>query len=110
MSGEQLMEGIRQESIDVLELQFRCEKEFGVRIDVNRMMDPAVLGPLPQGKLTSESLIRLNAQLPFLRVDGIAEGAPVDALRGLLTFENVARIIRGALTGEAEVLRVAALV
>lgn len=110
MSAEALMEAIREESIDVLDLQFRCEREFRVRMDVNRLVDPAMLGPLPDGKLSAEAIRRLREQLPFLETGGVQLGAPIDSLRDLLTFENVARIIRGALAGEEAVLRVASVV
>lgn len=74
MSADELIETIRQESIDVLELQFRCEKEFRVRMDVNRMVDPATLGPLPDDKLTAEAVARLRERLPFLRTEGVRIG------------------------------------
>lgn len=77
------------ESIDVLDLQFKCEKHWGVKVQFGGIMGPGQIKTDEQGRLTAESVAALCERFPSFRAGGIREGMKVDDLRGLLTVQTI---------------------
>jgi acyl carrier protein len=76
------------ESIDVLDLSFRCEKRFGVRTRFQDLSEAgqAVVGP--DGILIESSLQQLRELFPFLSQEQL-EGVQGQNARALFTVETI---------------------
>jgi acyl carrier protein len=83
------------ESIELLELKFRLEKEYGVRVPLLDLK-AADIELDEQGRLTPSSLALLKSKFPFLRLDGY-ELRPLDHRTDLLTIEVIAGFVQMAL-------------
>ncbi len=80
------------ESIDVIDLSFRCEKRFGVRIAIQSLMANLQLDPT--GHLSEASLGDLEAKAPEIdwsaRIAAMSGNDP----RDLLTVDLIAELVR----------------
>src|SRR6266478_5637220 len=83
------------ESIDLLELSFRLEKHFGVRVRFNDLTanDIELDG---EGRLTPASLALLKSKYPFLKLAEF-ETRPLERRTDLLTVEAIAGFVQLAL-------------
>jgi acyl carrier protein len=83
------------ESIDLLELSFRIEKHFGVRVRFNDLTanDIELDG---EGRLTPASLALLKSKYPFLKLSEF-EIRPLERRTDLLTVEAIAGFVQLAL-------------
>jgi acyl carrier protein len=91
------------ESIDVLELSFRCEKHFGVRIQFETMLSPDEDATDGQGRLTAEFLTDLQSRFPFLDLSALGPQSNLMDLRGLFTVETIIEFLKLKLAeGEAQ--------
>ena len=54
------------ESIDLLDFAFRCEKRFGIRLNLQKLIEGDDLKTDPSGRLTPDSVAALKRRLPFL--------------------------------------------
>lgn len=83
------------ESIDLLEIRFRLEKQYGIRLQLLELKsDEFQLDE--QGRLTSESIARLKTRFPFLQLDGVA-ARPLERRGDFLTVEMIASFVQAAL-------------
>ena len=83
------------ESIDLLELSFRFDKEFGVRVRFNDLTAD-VIELDEQGRLTAVSLAVLKTRFPFLKLDDF-ETRPLQRKTDILTVEAIAGFVQIAL-------------
>ena len=83
------------ESIDVIDLMFRCEKRFGVRIELQSLMSDLQLGA--DGRLSEDSILMLQSKSP--RIDWRARVAaiPTNDPRDILTVDLVCEMVRLAM-------------
>jgi acyl carrier protein len=94
---------LADESLDLLELSFRIDKHFGVRVRFNDLTADAIELD-DQGRLTSASLALLKTKVPFLKLEGL-ETRPLQRRTDLLTVEAIAGFVQMALDArEASVL------
>lgn len=94
---ETLMEEVIRESIEILDLTFHIEKEFGVRLSFQKMFAPEVIVSNPDGTISQPSLAELQRRLPMLDVARLGPRPTWDDARRLLTFAAVAEMIHVAL-------------
>jgi acyl carrier protein len=87
------------ESIDVLDLSFRCEKQFGVKVSFSDFGRPEDLELDAAGALTPAALDRIEQRYPFLRVDPIRDNPAQARLSELLTVEAITEFVRRAIDG-----------
>ena len=91
------------ESIDFLDIQFRLEKEFGIKIPKGEMM-PEDLQNNPDfvqdGKLTEAGINELKARMPHASFDAISAGDDLEDLSKLFTVQAVCNYVERKL-GEA---------
>jgi acyl carrier protein len=93
-------EDLGAESIDLLDLSFRCEKQFGVKIpfaDFGRLDEFPTDG---SGKLTPEGLASLEAKFPFLDYAQLREDPQVSRLTEMLTVGAITRFVQFATSGQ----------
>jgi acyl carrier protein len=83
------------ESIELLELKFRLEKQFGVRVALLDFKATDIELD-EQGRLTASSLSRLKTKFPFLRLTGY-ETRRLERRTDLLTIEAIAGFVQMAL-------------
>lgn len=87
------------ESIDVLDLQFRIEKELGVRMQFREMFSPSRWSLDEEGRFTEETRSRLGEEFPFLRAD--VEKNEFQTPYDVLTIERIAQFVELAGTTAA---------
>jgi acyl carrier protein len=82
------------ESLDLLELKFRLEKQFQVRVPFHDLTVNAIELD-EQGCLTASSLAVLKSKFPFLKLDDF-EARPLERKTDLLTIEALAGFVQTA--------------
>lgn len=82
------------ESIDVIDLMFRCEKRFGVRVELQSLLSDIQLDM--NGRITEESIRILQSKAPEIdwssRVAAITSSDP----RDILTVDLICELITAA--------------
>lgn len=101
-----LMKDLGAESIDFLDIMFRLEKEFSIKLPKGEIEKKA-RGDLSdadfavEGKLTDQALARVRAMMPEIGADAIKPGLMVRDIPGLFTVETFARMVDQQLFGES---------
>lgn len=86
------------ESIDLLDLDFRIEKHFGHRADLQKLNVADRIQTDESGRLTVHSARALQSQFPSLDVEKLAAAPGGVDLRGLLTVHIITDFVRHRLT------------
>ena len=81
------------ESIDLLDLSFQCNQEFGVNVEFQKMLDPTLLELDEDGRVTADSIRRIERQWPFVDAKRLGPSPTVDDLQGLLTVDALAAFV-----------------
>ena len=84
------------ESIDVLELSFHVERQFGVKIEFNRLLAGDQIQTDERGVVTPESLQWLAETYPFLAVERLGPSPTPEAMKDLLTVDAITRLVDAA--------------
>lgn len=85
------------ESIDFLDLSFRCEKRFGVKLGIEKLLDAEYAATDEAGVLTEPSLARLQQRFAFLDFSQLPERPTKAQLTDLLTVQAIAQFVERAL-------------
>ena len=89
------------ESIDFLDIVFRLEREFGIKIPRNELFPEAVFQGDPEfvqnGKVTSKGLAELKEKMPFADLSYFEKNPEVSNFSDLFTVDLIARYIEGKL-------------
>ena len=88
------------ESIDLLDMSFRIEKDLGIRINFHQLMSSESWEFDEEHRLTAGTLRKLKAEFPAIDIDqlGAAEGVPA---RDLLTVGFIIELVRSRAGAEA---------
>lgn len=85
------------ESIDFLDIVFRLEKNFGIKIprgdlfpDEKLFTDPSFV---QNGRMTEAGLAELRARMPYADVDSFAANPDVQQISNLFTVEMIVKYI-----------------
>jgi acyl carrier protein len=85
------------ESIDLLDIVFRLEREFGIHIDQDELFPASIFqgdaGFVQDGKVTDSGMVRLRSQLPYADLSNFAGDQRVSAIPNLFTVGLVTRFI-----------------
>lgn len=84
---------INGESIDLLDLSFRCEKHYGVKIDFQKAVPPDKVPADAHGMVTAEGLAFLQSRFPFLDLSEFAKTPHVSRILELITVEVIAQVL-----------------
>jgi acyl carrier protein len=98
VKGEATLSGdLGAESIDFLDIVFRLEKNFGIKIPKGELFPDEKLFTDPEyvqdGKLTSKGVDELRARLPFADVDEFAKNPETSRINDLYTVDTIVRYI-----------------
>ena len=90
-------EDLGAESIDYLDISFRLEKAFDIKIGESEMFDPNVLSNeefVQDGMVTDAGMAALREKMPHADLDGFAEDPNVDNLGDVFTVDMVCKFVK----------------
>src|SRR5207249_4405335 len=89
------------ESIDFLDIVFRLEREFGIKIPRGELFPESIFQGDPdfvqEGKVTDKGLNELRTRMPFADLSGFEKNPEVSNISDLFTVELITRYIAGKL-------------
>jgi acyl carrier protein len=91
------------ESIDFLDIVFRLEREFGIKIPRGELFPESIFQGDPDfvqnGRVTEKGLEELRTRMPFADFSAFEADPQVSHISDLFTVELIARYIQGKLGG-----------
>jgi acyl carrier protein len=92
------------ESIDFLDIVFRLEREFGIKIPRGELFPESIFQGdtdlIQDGRVTTKGLDELRTKMPFADFTGFEKNPEVNAISDLFTVDMIARYIQGKLNGK----------
>jgi acyl carrier protein len=89
------------ESIDFLDIVFRLEREFGIKIPRGELFPESIFQGdadlVQDGRVTPKGLDELRTKMPFADLRQFEENPEVGNLSNLFTVDLIARYIQGKL-------------
>jgi acyl carrier protein len=89
------------ESIDFLDIVFRLEREFGIKIPRNELFPESIFQGDPDfvqnGKVTQKGLDELRTKMPFADISKFEKNPELTAISDLFTVEMITKYIEGKL-------------
>ena len=89
------------ESIDFLDIVFRLEREFGIKIPRGELFPESIFQGDPEfvqdGRVTEKGLAELKAKMPFADLSEFEKNPEVSQISDLFTVELITRYIQGKL-------------
>jgi len=89
------------ESIDFLDIVFRLEREFGIKIPRGELFPEAIFQGDPEfvqkGKVTDKGLAELKARMPFADISKFEQNPEISGISDLFTVDMITRYIQGKL-------------
>lgn len=93
------------ESIDFLDIVFRLEREFGIKIPRNELFPESIFQGDPEfvqnGKVTQKGLDELRQKMPFADLAKFEQNPDLTAISDLFTVDMIAKYIQGKLAAKA---------
>src|SRR3954463_10040368 len=92
------------ESIDFLDIVFRLEREFGIKIPRGELFPESIFQGDPEfvqnGKVTDKGLAELRTRMPFADLNKFEQDPELTKLSDLFTVEMITRYIEGKLAAK----------
>jgi acyl carrier protein len=92
------------ESIDFLDIVFRLEREFGIKIPRGELFPESIFQGDPEfvqnGRVTDKGLAELRSRMPFADLSKFESNPEVTAISDLFTVDMITRYIQGKLSVE----------
>jgi acyl carrier protein len=89
------------ESIDFLDIVFRLEREFGIKIPRGELFPEAIFQGDPEfvqdGRVTDKGLAELRARMPFADLSEFEKNPELSNISNLFTVDMITRYIKGKL-------------
>ena len=89
------------ESIDFLDIVFRLEREFAIKIPRGELFPESIFQGDPEfvqdGKVTDKGLAELRQRMPFADLSQFEKNPTVSAISDLFTVDMITRYIEGKL-------------
>ena len=86
------------ESIDFLDIVFRLEREFGIKIPRGELFPESIFQGDPDfvqdGKITSKGLTELRTKMPYADLKKFETNPDFEGLRDLFTVDLISRYIQ----------------
>jgi acyl carrier protein len=90
------------ESIDFLDIVFRLEREFGIKIPRGELFPESIFQGdaemVQDGKVTDRGLAELKARMPFADLNHVETNREVAQISDLFTVDLIARYVQGKLS------------
>src|SRR6187200_1947663 len=94
------------ESIDFLDIVFRLEREFGIKIPRNELFPESIFQGDPDlvkdGKVTAKGIAELRAQMPYADLDTFEKNPTLEAIGDLFTVNLITSYIESKLKKQAQ--------
>ena len=94
-------EDLGAESIDYLDISFRLEKAFDIKIGESEMFDPNVLSNeeyAQDGVVTEAGIAALREKMPHADLDAFASDPQVDKLGDVFTVDMVCKFVKSKIS------------
>jgi acyl carrier protein len=92
------------ESIDFLDIVFRLEREFGIKIPRNELFPESIFQGDPEfvqnGKVTQKGLDELRQKMPFADLAKFEQNPELSAISDLFTVDMITKYIEGKLAAK----------
>src|SRR5438105_1488342 len=89
------------ESIDFLDIVFRLEREFGIKIPRGELFPESIFQGDPEyvqnGRVTEKGLHELRTRMPFADLSKFEKDPELSGISDLFTVEMITRYIQGKL-------------
>jgi acyl carrier protein len=89
------------ESIDFLDIVFRLEREFGIKIPRGELFPESIFQGDPEfvqnGRVTDKGLEELRTRMPFADLSKFEKNPEVSAISDLFTVDLITRYVEGKL-------------
>jgi acyl carrier protein len=86
------------ESIDFLDIVFRLEREFGIKIPRGELFPESIFQGDPEfvqdGKITNKGMNELRTKMPYADLERFETNPDFEGLRDLFTVELISRYIQ----------------
>jgi acyl carrier protein len=86
------------ESIDFLDIVFRLEREFGIKIPRGELFPESIFQGDPEfvqdGKITNKGMSELRTKMPYADLTRFENNPDFDGLRDLFTVDLISRYIQ----------------
>lgn len=95
-----LVEDLGAESIDFLDIVFRLEKEFGIKIDQSELFPDAVLNDpqyVQDGKVTDAGMDELRKRMPHAELDEFDGDRTIENFSNVFTVDTVVKFVQSKL-------------
>jgi acyl carrier protein len=90
------------ESIDFLDIVFRLEREFGIKIPRGELFPESIFAGDPEfvqnGRVTAKGLQELRTRMPFADLKSFEADPQLSHISDLFTVDLITRYIQGKLT------------
>src|SRR5579859_5317230 len=87
------------ESIDFLDIVFRLEREFGIKIPRGELFPESIFQGDPDmvqnGKVTARGLAELRAKMPYADLSAFEKDPDINKMSDLFTVELITRYVQG---------------
>jgi acyl carrier protein len=94
------------ESIDFLDIVFRLEREFGIKIPRGELFPESIFQGDPEfvqdGRVTQKGLQELKARMPFADLSDFERNPEVTHIGELFTVELITRYIQGKINAGSQ--------
>jgi acyl carrier protein len=89
------------ESIDLLDIVFRLERNFGIKIPRGELFPENVSDPdlAENGRLTSRGLTELKAKMPYADLSEFEKNPDVEQILDLYTVDTLVKYVESKLAG-----------
>jgi acyl carrier protein len=92
-----LRDDLGAESIDFLDIVFRLEREFGIKIPRGELFPESIFGGDPafvrDGVVTDEGIVVLRARMPFADLSGFDGDRRLSEVQSLFTVDFLSRYV-----------------
>lgn len=92
-----LMGDLGAESIDFLDIVFRLEKNFGIKIPRGELFPENLVAPdsgyIVNGKVTPDGIQELRTKMPHANIDKLAADPRVEKVQDLFTVDMVVNFL-----------------
>ena len=92
-----LVQDLGAESIDFLDIVFRLEKTFGLKIDQNELFPDNVLTDpkyVVDGRVTDFGMDQLRQQLPHTNLESLDRSRQVEDFSQVFTVESIVKFVQ----------------
>jgi acyl carrier protein len=93
-----LQADLNAESIDFLDIVFRLEREFGIKIDRNELFPESIFQGDPDfvqdGKVTPKGLSELKTRMPYADLAAFEKNPEFENIGDLFTVDLIVRYVK----------------